>query len=170
MTDQESTAPADEKPADAPEPEAKADEAKTFDKEYVASLRSESAQRRKENQALKERLEELEERDKSELERALSKATKAEQAKAEAESRLTRFEVAAEKQIPAEAVDLLNGTSREELEASADKILNLVKSRTESEKAPDFDGGAREPAEDADPGTAHNRQIAELIFGASQRT
>jgi hydroxylamine reductase (hybrid-cluster protein) len=109
------------------------------------------------------KVEEFENQNRSELERLTAKVTKAEQAKGEAETRLLRYEIAAEKQVPADALDLLNGTTREELEASADKILNLVKSRTDTDKAPDFDGGAREPAPDADPATAHNREVLKLL-------
>ncbi|HLP97661.1 MAG TPA: hypothetical protein VK149_04370 [Sideroxyarcus sp.] len=50
-------------------------------------------------------------------------------AKAEAESARTtlmRYEVAAEKKIPAEAVKLLSGSSREELEEAADALLALI--------------------------------------------
>jgi hypothetical protein len=169
MTDQEST------PAEGQEP--KAPEAKegqepqgqpeTFPREVVESLRSEAAQRRIEVQQLKEQLEERDERDKTEIEKALSKATKAEQAKAAAETALLRYQVAAEKQIPGEALDLLNGTTREELEASADKILNLVKSRPENNEQPDFDGGVREPAPDPDPAAAHN-DVALSVLGLNR--
>jgi hypothetical protein len=165
MTDQEST------PAEGQEP--KAPEAKegqepqgqpeTFPREVVESLRSEAAQRRIEVQQLKEQLEERDERDKTEIEKALSKATKAEQAKAAAETALLRYQVAAEKQIPGEALELLNGNTREELEASADKILSLVKSRTENNDTPNFDGGAREPAPDTDPTKAHDAAVLKLL-------
>jgi transcriptional regulator len=110
------------------------------------------------------RLDELEQANASEIEKAQAKATKAEQAKAEAEAKLTRYEVAAEKQIPAEAMDLLTGSTREELEAKADKLLELVKSRTDSNEEPDFDGGAREPAPDPKtPEAAHNESVLALL-------
>lgn len=50
-------------------------------------------------------------------------------AKAEAESARTtllRYEVAGEKNIPAEAVKLLSGSTREELEEAADALLSLM--------------------------------------------
>ena len=106
---------------------------------------------------------EFEEANSSELEKAQTKVTKAEQAKTEAETRLLRFEVAAAKQIPADAIDLLNGNSQEELEASADKILALVKNRNTNE-TPDFDGGAREPAPEAlTPEQEHNKTVLALM-------
>jgi hypothetical protein len=172
---QEAPAPEGEKPAaektpDAPKPEDKPqDGPQTFDAEYVKTLRAEAAERRVEVQQLKEQLEERDEKEKSELERAQGKATKAEQARLEAESKLLRFEVAAEKQLPKELVPRLRGSSREELEADADELLNLVKSRTDTDKAPDFDGGAREPAPDADPEKAHAEQVMSLL-GLARRT
>jgi hypothetical protein len=172
MPDQESTPDEGQKPEagkkdDADKPES-ADQPKTFDKEYVSSLRSEAADWRIKAQQATEKLQEYEEANASELEKAQNKATKAEQAKAEAEGKLLRFEVAAEKQIPADALDLLSGSTREELEARADRILDLIKSRTNDKQEPDFDGGAREPAEDTDPESAHNKLVADLLLGGSR--
>lgn len=111
-----------------------------------------------------EELAEIKEKGASELEKAQGKLSKAEKERDEARALLLRFEVAKDKEIPAEAVDLLSGTSREELEASADKILSLVKSRSETEPKPDFDGGAREPAEDPKtPEEAHTEAILGLL-------
>jgi hypothetical protein len=161
---QEPTAPAEgepkasdpSKPEANNEPPASGDSPKTFDESYVKELRSENAAARKARQELEAKLTEYEERDKSELEKLTGKLTKTEQRAAQAEAQLLRFQVAKDKEIPADAVDLLNGNTREDLEASADKILNLVKSRNDSEKTPDFDGGAREPAPDTDPTKAFN--------------
>lgn len=136
----------------------------TFDKEYVSSLRSEAAKWRTEAQQRQERLDELEERDKSELEKAQAKATKLEQAKAEAEVRLLRFEVATDKQLPKELIPRLRGNSREELEADAEELLTLVKSRSDTDTTPDFDGGPREPApEPKSPEDQHNDDVLKLL-------
>ena len=140
-------------------------ETKTFDADYVKTLRSENARYRTEAQEVKKRLEELETRDASELEKAQRKATKAEQEAAQAASKLTRYEVAAEKGLPADTLDLLSGNTREELEAKADRILELVKNRTDTDTRPDFDGGARESApEPKSPEEAHNA-LAAALFG-----
>jgi hypothetical protein len=113
-------------------------------------------------------LDSIKEANASELEKAQGKATKAEQRAEKAEARLLRFEVAKDKEIPAEAVDLLSGSSREDLEASADKILNLVKSRNDN-TAPDFDGGARDPApEPLSPEEQHNRDIVAALFSGTR--
>ena len=163
---QEADAPEGEKPAT---PEAKegekpqGDEPKTFDADYVKTLRSEAASNRKRAQDAEARIEELSEQDKSELEKLTGKLSKAESKAQEAEGRLLRFQVAAEKQVPADALDLLTGSTREELEARADKILNLVKSPN-TEQTPDFDGGARETApEPKSASEAHNDLAMQLL-------
>lgn len=43
-----------------------------------------------------------------------------------ARAALLRYEVAAEKNIPADAIDFLNGSSREELEEKADALIALM--------------------------------------------
>lgn len=51
------------------------------------------------------------------------------QAKAEASEaslKLTRYEIASQKGVPSEAVELLTGSTREELELAADKLLSLI--------------------------------------------
>jgi hypothetical protein len=179
MTDQESTPQA--APEAKPAPEPKPDETpkgkpEGFDslppetQQEIKNLRSESAKWRIEAQQRQEKLEEYEEANRSELEKAQAKATKLEQKAQEAEARLLKYEVAAEKQIPADAMDLLVGKTREELEAKADKLLALVKSRSDTDKPPDFDGGAREPAPDTDPETAHNQLVARMLLGDVTRT
>lgn len=163
-------APAEGSTPDAPE--AKSDDstgnepAKTFDEAYVKELRAEAAKYRTEAKNASARVEEFESANQSELEKLTGKLTKTEERAKAAETALTRFKVAAEKEIPADALDLLSGTTREELEASADKILSLVKSRTDTTQDPDFDGGAREPAEDPkSPEDAHDDFIMALLGG-----
>ena len=66
------------------------------------------------------------------------------QAKAEASqaaSRLLRFEIAAEKGVPNDALDLLNGSSREELESSAEKLLSLIANQSKQTIKPDVNQG-----------------------------
>jgi hypothetical protein len=167
-------------PAEGQKPDAPKDEAntapsengespKTFDKQYVSELRSEAANWRTKAQQAAEKLEEYEEANKSELEKAQTKATKAEQKAAEAEGRLLRFQVAAEKQLPKELISRLRGNTQEELAADADELLSLVKSRTDTEKTPDFDGGAREPApEPKSADEQHNESVLRLLGLSSQ--
>lgn len=69
---------------------------------------------------------ELEEASKSDLEKALARAEKAEKALGEAQALALRMEVAAEKGVP---VELLHGADREALEASADQVLAFSEAR-----------------------------------------
>lgn len=111
-----------------------------------------------------EELDRIKEENASELDKAQGKLSKAEERAQQAEAKLLRFEVAAEKQVPSDALDLLTGNTREELEAKADKLLELVKSRTDTDKEPDFDGGPREPAPDPKtPEAAHNEDVLKLL-------
>lgn len=86
------------------------------------------------------------------------------QAKAEASeasTRLLRFEIASRKGIPAEALDLLTGSSSEELEANADKLLSLIanQSKTTTPK-PDLNQG-----KPATGGTSTADQFASALGG-----
>jgi regulator of replication initiation timing len=168
-TPQEGKAP---EPATEPnkgqEPQGK--EPATFDKEYVQSLRSESAQRRIEAQQLKEKLEEYEERDKSESEKLTGKVGKLSEENKGLASENAKLRVALQKNLPADLIDRLRGNTQEELQADADKLLSLVKTPDDTEKEPDFDGGAREPAPDPDsPDQAHSKLLLGL-FGAPTNT
>ena len=81
-----------------------------------------------------ERVQQFEDANKSELEKLTGKLTKTEQRAVEAEQALLRFQVAVEKQIPADAVDLLTGNTREELEAKAER--SAVEDRCRHEHPP----------------------------------
>lgn len=71
------------------------------------------------------RLQEMEDRDKSDVQKLTDKIAAAEQRAAEAESRALRFAVAADKHVPADYLEFLTGDTQEELEAKADKLLAL---------------------------------------------
>jgi hypothetical protein len=151
-----------QEPTPATEPNEPQAGGKTFDEAYVKQLRAEAAQHRKDAQEAKQRAEELEARDQSEVEKLTTKVTKAERERDDAKAALLRYEVATEKQVPADAMDLLVGSTREELEAKADRLLELVK---RPEATPEFDGGTREPApEPKTPDQEHN-ELAAALFG-----
>lgn len=92
-----------------------------------------------------QKLEELEAANQSDLEKVTAERdtfkTQAEQAAAEN----LRLKVAAAKKLPAELIDRLKGGTQEEMEADADKLLEVF-----NPSARDFDGGPRESASDAD--------------------
>lgn len=90
----------------------------------------------KANAAKAKQFDDLTEAQKSELEKANDRAAQAEARAAEIEQRATRAEVAAATGVPAE---LLSGTTQEELEASAAKLLEFRR----SQPAPDFGAGNR---------------------------
>lgn len=151
-------------PVESVEPDA----AKTFDAAYVKQLRTEAAGNRKRASEAETRLAELEERDKSDAQKAQTKAERAEARATEAESKLLRYEVATEKKIPADAMDLLVGDTREELEAKADKLLALTKA---SAATPEFDGGVREPApEPKSPEDSHKDTLMGLFGRGNEPT
>lgn len=54
-----------------------------------------------------------------------------------------RLRVALQKKVPAELIDRLRGDTKEDLEADADQLLDLVKSPA---PGPGLDGGSRDPA------------------------
>ena len=74
----------------------------------------------KENESAAQRLAEIEDANKTELEKVAARAEAAEKRAAELEAQSTRTEVAAEKGVPAA---LLTGSTKEELEASADALI-----------------------------------------------
>jgi hypothetical protein len=129
--------------------------AKTFDEAYVKQLRSEAATNRKRLADAEARLRDFEDRDKTETEKLTARAAESEARAVEAEAKLLRLAVAAERKMPASAVALLHGTTRDEIEASAEALAEFAK---DTEKpAPTFDGGARTtPEETKPPERAHN--------------
>ncbi len=158
---------------DGPEPTATATETKVektevkaepqqFDADYVKQLRSEAAKYRTEAQEAKSKVQEFEDANASEVEKAQNKATKEAERASAAEAKLLRYEVANEKNVPAKLVPLLTASDRESLESQADLILENAKPET-----PDFNGGAREPA--PEPKTPEE-QHRDLILGALGRS
>jgi hypothetical protein len=127
----------------------------------IKSLRTEAAKHRKEAQEARAKVEEFETANASDLEKANKAKDKAEKEAAESKARLLRYEVATEKNVPAKLVPLLTASSKEDLEAQADLILENAKAPG---KPADFDGGAREPApEPKTPEEQHNDTLLEAL-------
>lgn len=59
----------------------------------------------------------------------------------EASAKLMRYEVATQKGVPTDAVDLLNGSTKEELESAADKLLSLIANQSKTPTKPDVNQG-----------------------------
>lgn len=79
-----------------------------------------NAAKAKVNDGAAQRLREIEDADKSEAEKATARAEAAEKRAAEAEAKALRADIATEKNVPAA---LLSGSTREELEKSADALI-----------------------------------------------
>ena len=156
------TTAASNEPEQAEAPEAEAQEPKQFDEAYVKKLRSEAAKYRTEAQEAKAKAQEYEDAQKSELEKAQDRLARTEEAKADAEARLLRFEVATAKGVPGQLLPLLNASSKEALEEQADLILENAKPADAPQAT--FEGGPRETApEPIEPGQAHNDLIVSLL-------
>lgn len=94
---------------------------------------------------LQGRLQAFEDRDKTEAQKLAEAKTAAEQMAATATAKLLRYEVAAEKKLPAEWAARLQGSSKEELEADADSLLEALGTQAQR-NTPSYDGGVRQGA------------------------
>jgi hypothetical protein len=114
--------------------------------------RKDAAKYRTQARALKplaDKARELEDRDKTEAQKATDKAAAAEARALEAETRALRLEIAHEKGLtPAQAKRLMGGT-KEELEADADELLSTFGSKSTDDGKPPV---GRRPAEALRPG------------------
>jgi hypothetical protein len=91
---------------------------------------------------------EYEQSQKSEHEKLAEELARAQAEASQASATLLRYEVAAEKGISGAALDLLTGTTREELVANADKLLSLIADQSKP-KAPKPDENQGKPAPSA---------------------
>lgn len=88
-----------------------------------------------------EELDRLSEAQKSEAQKAIERAEKAEREAAEHQTALLRFQVAAAKKLPPALADRLQGSNKAEMEADADRLLEHV-----APPVSPFEHGARTPA------------------------
>lgn len=147
-TDNPTTEP---KPEEKPEPQGDGTDWKAESRKWE--------KRAKDNSDAAKRLKELEDKDKSESEKLSERATSAEKRAEEAEARALKAEVAHEKGLTAKQAKRLQGSTREELEADADDLLESFPAGK--------DGKDDEPEEDK-PG--HGRPKEKLRPGASPDT
>lgn len=84
--------------------------------------------RAKENKSAADKLAEIEESKKTEIQKATERAEQAEKRLSELEREKSRLSVIATKQIPEKYHDLVKGDSEDELLASAEKVKSLVES------------------------------------------
>lgn len=84
---------------------------------------------------------EYEQSQKSDNEKNAERLAMAEAEANDAKVKLTRYEVAAAKGVPAEAIELLTGSTKEEVEAAADKLLALIANQSKNMTKPDVNQG-----------------------------
>ena len=117
--------------------------------DYIRRLRDENAGHRTKLKETNQKLQEYEDRNKSESQKLADRAEAAERAAAESTARLLRYEVAADKGLPMSLAGRLQGSSKEELEADAEKLkkdFGLAESESTAGR-PSFDGGVRRPVQ-----------------------
>lgn len=186
MADEPKTeAPEAKAPEATPEQKPTAAEPKTFTQDDLDRVVSERLKRERDKYSdygdLKDKaskLSELEEENKSELEKLTGKVGSLDEENKSVKAENLRLKVALSKGLTGEKADLadrLRGSTQEELEADADTLLahfkpveeEKIEEKEEEKKAPpppSFDGGPRETAPDAkSPERAHNELIAGLF-------
>lgn len=108
------------------------------------------------NEDAAKRLVEIEEANKTESQKAIDRAEAAEKRAAELEARTTRAEVAAAKGVP---VELLTGSTTEELEAAADALIKFKGEQTSRLHA------SREGFSPSNQSTTEQEFVGELFGG-----
>lgn len=112
----------------------------------IRRLRSEAGDYRSKAKEFETKVRQFEDRDKTDQQKLEERATTAESKAQAIEAKLQRFEVAAEKGLPSQLAGRLQGSTREELAADADKLMQEFGVGGGSDPStPSFDAGARRP-------------------------
>lgn len=106
-----------------PEPEGDTQDWQAQADKWKALARKHEA-RAKENADAAKRLAEMEDANKSEMQRAIETATEAERRAAEAELRALRIEVATERGLNRQQTKFITGTTREDIEACINELMD----------------------------------------------
>ena len=141
-----------EKPESKEEPQGDTTDWKAEARKWEARAK-ESHAKAKENAEAAQKLKEMEDADKSEVERAKEAAAKAEARANEAESKALRAEIAAEKGLTLSQAKRLIGSTREELEADADELLEAFSSTDDKRE-----DRSRRPKEKLRPGASSQEE------------
>ena len=143
----------------------------TFDADYVKKLRAENAKARTEakaNAAAAKKLQEIEDRDKSEIQRATDKLTAAERERDEARVETLRLRVAVKHGIAEEDAELfLTGTDEDTLTRQAKRLAEREASRKAEEQSAEAErqkSGNRVPKEGTDNTSGSTNEAGELAF------
>jgi len=146
--------------AEQPKPDAAPKPTETV--EHWKAMAREQERRAKANAEAAKRLQEIEDRDLSELQKAQRAAEQATSRLAEIEQTTIRQRVALEKGVPAALVGRLMGATEDELAADADALLALIKAPTSPR--PDPGQGARPTSPTAEADAEYER-----FFPSSKR-
>jgi len=124
----------------------------------LAAERAKAKQAEARAKAAEATVKQFEDRDKTEQQKLAERAETAEKAAADAEARLLRLTVGAEKGLPAALAERLQGTTEEEMAADADRLLEAVKPGRPDPASlgGHLNGGAR----GTDPAPSLDQQIA----------
>lgn len=120
--------PPEEEPPEPDDQGSSLDELPDWAQKEIKKTRTEAARYRTENKALADKatkFDELENASKSDVEKLNEKATTAEQRAVAAEAKALRMEIAAEKGLTLAQSKRLSGSTREELEADADELVEM---------------------------------------------
>lgn len=157
MSDEQTTLPVSEDNGDsasAATPSPEDGGPKTFDADYVEKLRRENAHYRKlakTHQDKATRLDELEQSQKTELQKLTEDRDNYKRRGDEAELAMARYEVALEKGLTRTQAKRLVGSTREELAADADELLvDLVAAKQKQPKPNAAQGSAEAPTGSGD--------------------
>jgi len=158
-----------DQPETPPEQGQEPEQERKYSEAYVKELRKEAADRRQQVASLEERLQELEDADKSEQEKLTERLTKRERELEESTTKLLRFEIASEHGLDLSAAKFLSGSTREEMELRAEELTQLLQDKAKAKPAAGFDGGARRRApEQKTPEEAH-QDLLLTAFGRQPR-
>ena len=153
-------------PEPTPEPQGDTTDWKAEARKWEARAKASHAEAKANADAAK-RLKEMEDADKSEVQRANEAVAAAEKRANEAEAKALRAEIAAEKGLTLSQAKRLIGSTREELEADADELLEAFKA-PESDDKRDLSRKPKEklrPGASADPDPAPSGEdIAEKVL------
>lgn len=115
-------------------------EPQTFSREYVEQLRAEAAKHRTEAKERADKLKEIEDRDKSDLEKANETAAEAAQRAETATAKLARYEACVAAGLDIKHAGRLQGSTPDELKKDAEEFKKTLG----DQQSTTFDGGARE--------------------------
>lgn len=145
MSEQDTNTPAPETNPEAPDTELQSEGAETTDWKAEARKWESRAKKASADTTDAQKWREYELAQKPEQERQAERLAQAEAQATEAKATLLRYEIASEKGIPAEAIKLLTGSTKEELETAADTLLTLIADQSKP-KAPKPDANQGKPA------------------------